>query len=265
MTAPNQYKIQITNPCANDWADMKANSVGRFCDSCSKSVIDFSSKTDAEIKAYLLERKGENICGRFQKQQVDRIRIEVDQNLLQSGIPFWQKFLVIFLVCFGQDFLGVDFCFAQESDSTTVKTEQVDTTLVEATEQDTTFSNDSIVTGFIPLEINNPLLHMETTTGPVSITYIMPQFDCPPLLGSVVLEADLGPLSIEEEISLLDTLKEDTLKVASNNLVPSIGFANRTQKPHAPKRTPERPQNVLFIEEQKRRRRKKKSGEQKAD
>lgn len=125
--APNRAKIVLTNPCSENWNSMSVDAVGRFCQSCQKSVIDFSSKSDDEIKAFLKDKQGENLCGRFQVHQVERIRVEIDPKLLVSNIPSWQKFLVVFLICFGQDFLGVDFIFAQtEIDSIPAKTEQLD-------------------------------------------------------------------------------------------------------------------------------------------
>jgi hypothetical protein len=39
------------------------------------------------------------------------------------NLPFWQKFLLVFLVCFGPEFLNVNLVFAQ--DSTIVQTEEV--------------------------------------------------------------------------------------------------------------------------------------------
>lgn len=124
---PNPNKIVIENPCSQSWDAMEADTIGRFCQSCQKSVIDFSSKSDTEIKTFLKDKQGENICGRFYIHQVDRIRIELDQDILISNIPFWQKFLVVLLVCFGSDFLGVDFAFSQTNpDSIPFKTEQID-------------------------------------------------------------------------------------------------------------------------------------------
>ena len=145
---PNRAEIVLTNPCSENWNVMQVDSVGRFCDSCQKSVIDFTSKTDDEIKAFLKDKPGEQLCGRFYVHQVERIRIEIDQNILISNIPFWQKFLAVVLVCFGQDFLGADFVFAQtEMDSIPVKTEQIDSLISETlAEVDTTLetSADSI-------------------------------------------------------------------------------------------------------------------------
>ncbi|MGV3613010.1 MAG: hypothetical protein ACO1N0_18765 [Fluviicola sp.] len=152
---PNQAKIAIENPCSQSWDAMQVDSVGRFCQSCQKSVIDFTTQSDEEIKAFLKERSGEELCGRFYNHQLHRIRIEIDQNILVSTIPFWQKFLVVLLVCFGSDFLGVDFVFAQ-MDSIPVKTEQLDS--------------------LVPLAVAEPDSTLETHTDSVSI----PKIPCKP-------------------------------------------------------------------------------------
>jgi hypothetical protein len=129
---PNQAKIVLTNPCSENWNAMQVDPIGRFCQSCRQSVIDFSTKSDEEIKALLQDKQGKKLCGRFYVHQVERIRIEIDQNILVSDSPFWQKFLVIVLVCFGADFLGCDFVFAQtETDSVPAITEQVDSLVSE--------------------------------------------------------------------------------------------------------------------------------------
>ncbi|MDF3028161.1 MAG: hypothetical protein K0S23_2468 [Fluviicola sp.] len=132
---PNQAKIVLTNPCSENWNSMQVDTIGRFCQSCQKSVIDFTSKSDNEIRSFLKDKQGEKLCGRFHAHQVERIRIEIDRNILVSDIPFWQKFLVVLLVCFGPDFLGADFVFAQ-TDSIPVKMEQLDS--VPVSEPDST-------------------------------------------------------------------------------------------------------------------------------
>ncbi len=262
---PGPYKIQITNPCAEDWNAMKPDDKGRFCDACSKSVIDFSGKSDAEIKAYVLERKGENICGRFQKQQVDRIRIEVDQNILHTSIPFWQKFLVIFLVCFGADFMGVDFCFAQV-DTTGVPVIQTENTLVDNVTD--TLKTDSAVVGTALADsvflqtpfIFNPLIGPDYLSGPISIHQVILPVDMPiysMISGMCVIVDEKSEL--DEDISLIDTLQADTTTTtATLPLLP--GFRKNGNKNRSPKNTtPERPQNYIIADEKKRRRRKKKA------
>lgn len=66
-----RYSIQ--NPCDESWNDMKPESSGRFCNSCEKSVIDFTNMSDFSIVNYLENHKNEKVCGRFTKPQLDRV------------------------------------------------------------------------------------------------------------------------------------------------------------------------------------------------
>lgn len=63
------YKISIPEPCHESWAAMTPTQKGRHCDSCAKEIIDFST----ESNEYLFKRisKGEHLCGRFRKDQLD--------------------------------------------------------------------------------------------------------------------------------------------------------------------------------------------------
>lgn len=108
-----RYKIKLTDPCSENWDKMKSHPTGKFCDSCQKNVIDFTNKNELEITEYIKAHEGEKMCGRFYNHQIETIRIEFDRNILFTEIPFWQKFLVIVLVCFGPDLCGQHFAFAQ--------------------------------------------------------------------------------------------------------------------------------------------------------
>ena len=50
---------------------MTANEQGRFCQSCKKTVTDFSFMDDKEILR-LISRKHTDICGRFTNDQLNR-------------------------------------------------------------------------------------------------------------------------------------------------------------------------------------------------
>jgi hypothetical protein len=65
-------KYSIEEPCHEDWNQMKPEVKGRFCESCSKTVVDFSSMSDFSIVSYLEEKKNESVCGRFRPSQMDR-------------------------------------------------------------------------------------------------------------------------------------------------------------------------------------------------
>lgn len=64
-------KVNIPNPCSEDWNKMKIGVHSRFCDSCAKNVMDFTTKTRQEILEYLLENHGKRVCGRVAPNQLD--------------------------------------------------------------------------------------------------------------------------------------------------------------------------------------------------
>ena len=75
---PSKFKIQISNPCHEEWAGMQADSNGKFCSSCQKSVIDFTNFSDRELHIWFTENQGKS-CGRFKPEQLDRL-IRVKSN-----------------------------------------------------------------------------------------------------------------------------------------------------------------------------------------
>jgi len=93
---PSKFKIQISNPCHEEWAGMQADSNGKFCSSCQKSVIDFTSFTDTELKRWFNQNQGGS-CGRFKPEQLDRL-ISVKENYTLSR--FKPKLIAASLLAF---------------------------------------------------------------------------------------------------------------------------------------------------------------------
>ena len=73
---------------------------GRHCNSCSKTVIDFSVMTDKAIQQYFFNNQSKAVCGRFQNAQIHRIVINLPGKVLKMHMPFWKKFLVACLIVF---------------------------------------------------------------------------------------------------------------------------------------------------------------------
>lgn len=64
-------QINVPKPCSQNWNSMIPNKDGRFCNSCSKTVIDFTKMENLEIKKYLIENSvKEDVCGHFKFDQV---------------------------------------------------------------------------------------------------------------------------------------------------------------------------------------------------
>lgn len=65
-------KINIPNPCNENWNNMNPVEKGKHCDACSKTVFDFSKMDANDIKTFFKEKviQKESICGRFKAVQV---------------------------------------------------------------------------------------------------------------------------------------------------------------------------------------------------
>lgn len=75
----NAIKITIPEPCHENWATMTPTERGRHCAVCTKEVIDFTTKTDAEV--IKLVQSNSNMCGRMRSDQVNReITLSRKQN-----------------------------------------------------------------------------------------------------------------------------------------------------------------------------------------
>jgi hypothetical protein len=99
---PADFIVRIPEPCHEDWNQMQPDAKGKFCSSCSKSVFDFSNKTDAEIKTILIEHKDQKVCGHFKKTQIDRpLNITLDLNNLPKNISLTKTFAIALFLVFG--------------------------------------------------------------------------------------------------------------------------------------------------------------------
>lgn len=84
-----KMRISIENPCHEDWQTMTPETQGRFCGSCEKIVVDFTTMSDAEILRYFSKPRAEKTCGRFRVEQVS-------QTMLPSITPKPSKSLLHF-------------------------------------------------------------------------------------------------------------------------------------------------------------------------
>ncbi len=65
------FQINVADPCHEDWNKMSPVEQGRFCGSCQKQVIDFTTKSDEEIISFFNNYNGSS-CGRFANEQLNR-------------------------------------------------------------------------------------------------------------------------------------------------------------------------------------------------
>ena len=117
------FQIKNTFACTENWDKMSQTEKGKFCEVCTKEVIDFTVLTKNEIIDLFRKNNYQALCARAYPSQLSTIYLEDSIESISWNLPFWQKFLLVFLVCFGPEFLKVNLVFAQ--DSTLVQTEEV--------------------------------------------------------------------------------------------------------------------------------------------
>jgi hypothetical protein len=63
-------KIEINQPCTENWDKMNPFGQNKFCQSCEKMVIDFSPYSDKEIIDFFNQKNNQKTCGRFTNRQL---------------------------------------------------------------------------------------------------------------------------------------------------------------------------------------------------
>lgn len=93
-------RINIPEPCQADWNNMKIGLISRHCELCAKNVIDFRTYKREDIILYLLAHDNEQICGRFTRNQLDKVELEelIKPESLRK-LPRQKAFAVLILAC----------------------------------------------------------------------------------------------------------------------------------------------------------------------
>lgn len=97
-----RYKISIPKPCHENWNEMTPNEKGRFCNVCSKSVVDFTSMKEHEVQDFFIENQNKKVCGRFRNEQIEStFKFNVPQTILFQKRSFSKAFLLSLFVVMG--------------------------------------------------------------------------------------------------------------------------------------------------------------------
>jgi len=92
-------QIQIPEPCHENWDKMNASAQGRFCNSCSKVVVDFSMMSDREVLNYI-SKASNKICGRVSDEQLNRsIQMPVERKRI-SFKYLWSLLISSFMMTY---------------------------------------------------------------------------------------------------------------------------------------------------------------------
>jgi hypothetical protein len=81
-------QLTIPKPCHENWDAMTPVEKGRFCGSCQKQVVDFSTMSDRQIAEFFKKPSTGSVCGRFMSDQLDRDIELPKKEFPGSGISF---------------------------------------------------------------------------------------------------------------------------------------------------------------------------------
>lgn len=122
----NKINLTIPTPCHENWDKMTPVEKGRFCGSCQKQVVDFSTMSDHELaqffkKPILSQSKEGSVCGRFMTEQLHR-DIEVPKKRTPWLKYFFQMALpALFLTKASAQQTKVGKAAVNDTDTTNMK------------------------------------------------------------------------------------------------------------------------------------------------
>lgn len=117
------YKISIPEPCHENWDEMTPKDNGRFCMSCSKTVVDFTAMIPEEVQHFFIQNQNNQICGRFRKSQLETITIQIPSQVLYAQTNYYKIFLLALFVA-----MGTTLFSCQSKDGSKQKIEKVEIT-----------------------------------------------------------------------------------------------------------------------------------------
>lgn len=90
-----KFQLQVAEPCHENWENMTPVEQGKFCGSCQKQVVDFTTMNDRQIAEFFKKPTTGSVCGRFMNDQLER-----DIEIPKKRIPWVKYFFSIALPAF---------------------------------------------------------------------------------------------------------------------------------------------------------------------
>lgn len=87
-----KIQLSIPTPCHENWDAMTPVEKGKFCGSCQKQVVDFSTMSERQVAEFFKKPSTGSVCGRFMTDQLNR-EIEIPKK----RIPWLKYFFGILL------------------------------------------------------------------------------------------------------------------------------------------------------------------------
>ncbi len=177
-----RYSLSIPLPCHENWLEMTSNEKGRFCQSCSKTVIDFTKMNTSEVQDFIDKNKNRRICGHIKQSQLDSINLQIYTSVFEEHMSFNRVFLLALLLTMGTTLLNC-------SDDQGNKTKRIDSVeiidkVIDTTQNENTNSYDSLANCTLNKKADSVVPKSQSTKLPIA-----------PVLGEIAVE---GLMIIDE-------------------------------------------------------------------
>lgn len=90
-------RLNIEEPCHQNWDQMTPQEQGRFCGSCQKMVVDFTLMSDQQLLNYFATAS-DNVCGRLANDQLNRVLVPTPKKKRLSLAYLWNVLLASLLI-----------------------------------------------------------------------------------------------------------------------------------------------------------------------
>jgi TonB family protein len=184
--------FNIKTPCSENWETMKIGINARFCDKCTKNVIDFTNKEKQEILEYLFLNRTENVCGRIYRSQLDFSNTDFLVTIQAIAKQNPNKNLAFYLLTVGTMILaGCNNSTIAQPISTNVDTTILQNDTISGNSDNNTNANDKVDNG----------LKIENITPPSIPPPAIPE-------GIIVGEVIHYPYPDKEPYEMVETMPE---------------------------------------------------------
>jgi hypothetical protein len=134
-------KLNLENPCSENWELMSLTNDGRYCAKCCKEVVDMTTWANNDFVNYF-NLNQEKICGRLYESQINKLF--VDNTILQRRKLNYEKAIALIM-----SFFALHNVSAQNQLNQTIGTEIV------ASPKSDTIKISGIITGENSKPLNN--------------------------------------------------------------------------------------------------------------
>jgi hypothetical protein len=138
-----RYSISIPKPCHENWSEMTPNDKGRFCQACSKTVVDFTNMKANDVQEFIHRNKGQRICGHMRQSQLDAINLQISESVFEQRMSFHKLFLLALLFAMGTSLLS---CQDEKGNIKKIESVEIVEKVMDSTQIEVNIQDDSILT-----------------------------------------------------------------------------------------------------------------------